>query len=98
MDSSSPVLERRQCTCIDDDSYSLLCVADGAAPEQQIVFVQAVSPPTAMDSVIYTMQVSFITVATQQICEDYTQSSSNLNSSFARTSLDRKLTEKVCFT
>lgn len=38
-------------TCIDDNSHGLLRVADGAASQQQVLFVKRVSPAASMDSV-----------------------------------------------
>lgn len=38
-------------TCINDYSHSLLCVADGAASQQQVFFVKCISSATSMDSV-----------------------------------------------
>lgn len=44
-------LAGRLVTCVDDDAYSFLCIANGAASEQQVVFVETVSPSVTMDSV-----------------------------------------------
>lgn len=38
-------------TCVDDNAHSLLSIANGAASEQQVVFVETISPSIAMDSV-----------------------------------------------
>lgn len=45
-----PVLFWSQ-TCVNDYSHSFLCVADGAASQQQVVFVKCISSATSMDSV-----------------------------------------------
>ena len=37
-------------TCVGYDAHSLLCVADGAAAQQQILLVETTLPPTAMDA------------------------------------------------
>ena len=37
-------------TCVDDDAHSLLCVADGAAAQKQVLLVETTLPPTAVDA------------------------------------------------
>lgn len=44
-------------TCIDDYAHSFLCIANGAASEQQVVFVETISPSITMDSVSHTHEI-----------------------------------------